>query len=70
MEETSLKMKLSKAIKEDLLVFCSNAEIHGLAQIADHRKSRFSRFVWLMVVVVFFIFSGICIEESIHGKCI
>jgi hypothetical protein len=68
MEDTSLKMKLSKAIKEDLLVFCSNSDIHGLAKIADHRKSRFSRFFWLMVVVVFFIFSGIYIQESIHGK--
>jgi len=63
-------MKLRKALKEDFLEFCSNAGIHGIANITDHRNSLFSRLLWLAVITTFFILSGICINDSINGKSI
>jgi len=63
-------MKLRKALKEDFLEFCSNAGIHGIANITDHRNSMFSRILWLAVVTTFFVLSGICIHDSINGKSI
>ena len=61
-------MKLREALKADFIEFCCTAGIHGLRYLVDDQKSSFSRVLWLLVVVVSFVLSGICVRESVMGK--
>jgi hypothetical protein len=55
-------------VMRDVEEFCSSTSIQGLRNVTDHKQGCFLRVLWLILVTVSFILSGICIKESIDGK--
>jgi hypothetical protein len=61
-------MVVLQEIFSDVEEFCSTTSIQGLRNVTDHKQGWLSRVLWLIVVVISFVLSGICIKESIDGK--
>jgi len=59
-----------KELKDDLFEFCSTTSIQGMRNLTDPKQGYLSRVIWTIVVITSFVFSGICIKESIDGMCL
>jgi hypothetical protein len=59
-----------KEFKNDLVDFCSTTSIQGMRNVTDSNQGCVSRAIWTIVIIASFVFSGICIKESIDGMCI
>ena len=61
-------MGFFKELKKELLEFCSTTSIQGLSNVTDTKHGCLSQILWAIIVIIFFVFSGIGIKESVDGK--
>ena len=61
-------MGFFKELKKELLEFCSTTSIQGLSNVTDTKHGCLSQILWAIIVIIFFVFSGIGIKESVDGE--
>ena len=60
-------MAVLKIVRQEIVKFCSTTSIQGMRNVTDSEQGCFIQLLWIIVVVISFILSGICIKESIDG---
>ena len=62
------EMGFFNLLKSEVISFGSNSSIQGLSYVCNREKHVLLRCIWLIIVVVLFVLSGISIKESFDGK--
>ena len=60
-------MSRLRLISEELRSFGSVVSIQGVRYLSDNQQGSLFRMIWLAIVAISFVVSGICIKNSIQG---